>query len=40
MNGLVDEEDHSTKLLGSLSVRWNVDHAINGSFSPDGKQRF
>ncbi len=30
--------DFATKRLRCLSERWEIDHAINGSFSPDGKQ--
>jgi Tol biopolymer transport system component len=30
--------DFKTKRLTCLSERWQIDHAINASFSPDGKQ--
>ena len=30
--------DFGTKRLRCLSERWEIDHAINGNFSPDGKQ--
>jgi Tol biopolymer transport system component len=30
--------DFATKRLRCLSERWEIDHAINGNFSPDGKQ--
>lgn len=30
--------DFATKRLRCLSERWAIDHAINGNFSPDGKQ--
>ncbi len=30
--------DFGTKRLSCLSERWGIDHAINGSFSPDGRQ--
>ncbi len=30
--------DFGTKRLSCLSERWEIDHAINANFSPDGKQ--
>ncbi len=30
--------DFATKRLRCLSERWEIDHAINANFSPDGKQ--
>jgi Tol biopolymer transport system component len=30
--------EFATKRLSCLSQRWEIDHAINGNFSPDGKQ--
>ena len=30
--------EFATKRLRCLSERWEIDHAINGNFSPDGKQ--
>jgi dipeptidyl aminopeptidase/acylaminoacyl peptidase len=30
--------DFGTKRLTCLSERWGIDHAINGNFSPDGRQ--
>ncbi len=30
--------DFGARRLSCLSDHWEIDHAINGNFSPDGKQ--